>query len=89
MEKASGGESTIRKRYRARCNSESIVIYIHANDHNPLHFHVYYAEHEILIGIAPLEIYARRLLRAQLAKVRDWAAEDQACLALNWVEYQS
>jgi Domain of unknown function (DUF4160) len=37
---------------------DSIQIDVHSNEHPPPHFHAIYAEHEVLVEIRTLEIYA-------------------------------
>jgi hypothetical protein len=69
-------------------NLNGVKIYVYANDHNPPHFHAKYAEHEALLVIQTLEVYAGSLPSNKLKAVRKWAATCQAnllteCIALN------
>jgi hypothetical protein len=48
---------------------DGIRIYIYPRDHNPPHFHAYYAEYEALINIRTLEIIAGDLPTKQLKRV--------------------
>ncbi|ADB37143.1 DUF4160 domain-containing protein [Spirosoma linguale] len=52
---------------------DGIRIYIYPRDHNPPHFHVYYAEYEALIDIRTLEIIAGNLPGKQAKRVQKWA----------------
>lgn len=65
----------------------SIKIYIYSRDHNPPHFHAFYAEYEELIEIKTLEKYAGFLPGKQRRKVIKWAKEKQDFLMRKWYEY--
>ena len=52
---------------------DGVRIYIYPRDHNPPHFHAYYAEYEALINIRTLEVMAGDLPGKQLKRVRKWA----------------
>jgi hypothetical protein len=62
-----------------------VRIYVYTNDHNPPHFHAIYAEHEALIVIQTLEIYAGSLPANKLKAVRKRAATCQADLLFEFV----
>ena len=51
-----------------------IVIRMFYNDHPPPHFHAEYGEHEALIEIESLAVYAGDFPARALALVREWAA---------------
>ena len=55
------------------------------NDHDPPHFHVQHAGHNILITIADIRILRGAISATNLRTVREWALAHQAELALNWV----
>ena len=61
-----------------------IVIRMFYNDHAPPHFHAEYGEHEALVEIESLEVYAGDLPRRALALVREWAALHRDQLRLDW-----
>jgi hypothetical protein len=61
-----------------------IVIYMYFEDHNPPHFHAEYGEHEVLIEIESLQVYAGSLPRKGLGLVLDWAELHQQELRDNW-----
>jgi hypothetical protein len=67
----------------------SITIAIYYNDHPPPHFHAMQAEHEILVEIARLMVFAGSAPAAVQRSVLDWAASHQAELALCWARAQS
>ena len=65
-------------------NFYGITIYMFFVDHNPPHFHVYYAEYEASVGVDG-ELLAGRLPVKQLKLVQAWAAihEDELYEAWN------
>ena len=52
---------------------EGIKILMFANDHNPPHFHVYYASFKAMIEISSLQIIRGGLPNKQYHKVVEWA----------------
>lgn len=65
----------------------SIKIKLYFKDHLPPHFHAQYNEHEVLIEIRTLEIYAGDLPKKQLKTVLEWAEENQGQLMEIWDEF--
>lgn len=63
----------------------NIHINQHYNDHHPPHFHAEQGSDEVLICIADFSVYAGKLRNSHMRDVLDWAKEQQAALALNWV----
>ena len=61
-----------------------IVIRMFYNDHAPPHFHAEYGEHEALIEIESLAVYAGSLPNRALALVREWAALHRNELRQDW-----
>jgi hypothetical protein len=61
-----------------------IVIRMFHNDHVPPHFHAEYGEHEALIEIETLDVYAGSLPARALVLVRDWATAHQEELRFDW-----
>lgn len=59
---------------------------IYFNDHMPPHFHVIYAEHEVLIEIATLEVIKGSLPNKKLKSILGWAEENQGVLQEIWDE---
>lgn len=53
-------------------NIDGIKINIYNGEHRPPHIHAIYNEHEVLITIETLEIYAGYLPRKQMKKVLVW-----------------
>jgi hypothetical protein len=53
-------------------------------EHNPPHFHAFYAEHEALIDIQTLEVIKGKLPRRALVMVLEWANEHRAELMEDW-----
>ena len=61
-----------------------IVIRMYFDDHNPPHFHAFYAEYEAQIGIAPIEMLDGGLPSRAASMVFEWAALHQRDLMENW-----
>ena len=61
-----------------------IVIRMFYNDHAPPHFHGEYGEHEVLIEIETLHVYAGSLPSRALALVHEWATAHQDELRKDW-----
>jgi hypothetical protein len=61
-----------------------IVIRMFYNDHAPPHFHAEYGEHEVLIEIETLNVYAGSLPPRALGLVREWAAAHRDELRKDW-----
>ena len=61
-----------------------IVIRMFYNDHAPPHFHAEYGEHEALIEIESLAVYAGSLPNRALALVREWAPLHRDELRQDW-----
>ena len=53
---------------------EGIKILIFSNDHNPPHFHVYYANYKAMIEISSLKLIKGDLPNKQYQKVAEWAS---------------
>ena len=62
----------------------SIVIKMFADDHNPLHFHAFYAEYEALIEIDGISIFAGRLPPRVVGLVLEWTTIHQQELLDDW-----
>ena len=54
------------------------------NDHPPPHFHVYYAEYEVLIEVSTLGVLRGGLPTKKLKKILAWAEENQEELQEIW-----
>lgn len=67
---------------------DGIRIYIYPRDHNPPHFHAYYAEYEALINIQTLDVMAGDLPSKQLKRVRRWAELVQSELLDEFIRLQ-
>jgi hypothetical protein len=61
-----------------------IVIAMFYNDHEPPHFHARYGNHQALITVDTLEVYAGSLPSRALALVLEWAALHQEELKEDW-----
>ena len=61
-----------------------IIIWMYYNEHNPPHFHAVYREHEILIRIADLSVYAGSLPSRAFGLVMEWAHIHKEALQENW-----
>ena len=58
---------------------KSVKIKLYFRDHLPPHFHACYNEHEVLIEIESLDIYAGSLPQKQLKEVLEWASKKPSC----------
>lgn len=65
---------------------DGIKILLFANDHNPPHFHVYYANYKAMIEISSLEIMRGNLPNKQHHKVVEWAESRQEELLADFVK---
>ena len=61
-----------------------IVVKMFMNDHNPPHFHAFYAEHAALIDINALSPFAGKLPPRAMGLVIEWATGHQQELLDNW-----
>jgi hypothetical protein len=61
-----------------------IDFYLYADDHNPPHVHVFYAEHEVLLVIATGTIYAGSMPRPQLADALGWLQMNRQKVTAEW-----
>lgn len=61
-----------------------IIIRMYWGDHNPPHFHAYFAEHEAEYDIRTLGILKGRLPRRIHLLVEEWAFDHQEELLRNW-----
>lgn len=61
-----------------------IAIAMYYRDHNPPHFHAFYADQEALIDIRTFALLEGRLPPRQLGLTIEWAAKRQQALEQNW-----
>ncbi len=61
-----------------------IIIRMYYDEHNPPHFHAYYAEHEAMISIESLAVLQGRLPKRARALVVEWATEHRQALLDDW-----
>ncbi len=61
-----------------------IIIRMYFKDHNPPHFHAFYADDEALMEINTLGVYAGKLPARALGLVTEWASLHQAELMAAW-----
>ena len=61
-----------------------IIIRLYYDDHNPPHFHAYYAEHEVIINIKTLEILEGSIPKRAKSLVVEWAIEHRQELMEDW-----
>ena len=66
-----------------------VVIKMFWDDHNPPHFHAYYAGEEALIDIHSLSFFAGRLSPRALGLVIEWATLHQRELLDDWRRTES
>lgn len=55
-----------------------IIVRIYNGEHRPAHIHASYNEHEVLIEIETLLIYAGNLPKKQLKQVYNWLEANQS-----------
>jgi hypothetical protein len=65
-----------------------IVIQMYWDDHNPPHFHAFYAGEEALVDISTLALFAGRLSPRALGLVVEWATLHQQELLADWQRAQ-
>lgn len=68
-------------------NIDSIQIKIYFEDHQPPHFHIWYAEFRGIMTIETLSIMQSDIPAKQLKKARDWAEINQQFLRDKWNEF--
>jgi hypothetical protein len=61
-----------------------IVIYMFRGDHNPPHFHAYYAEFEASFEIETGLLLRGRLPRRAFSLVQEWSTIHRQELLANW-----
>jgi hypothetical protein len=61
-----------------------IIIRMFFDDHEPPHFHAYYAEHQAVIDIQQLNLIEGYLPRRALQLVLDWSELHQSELLEDW-----
>jgi hypothetical protein len=61
-----------------------IIIRMYYDDHPPPHFHAFYGDLEMQVGIDPIAILNGRLPRRAVSMVVEWAALHQHDLMENW-----
>jgi len=66
------------------CRFYGIIIKMFFADHHPPHFHALYGEHEAIIEIGSLGLFAGGLPPRALGLVMEWAAIHQNELATLW-----
>lgn len=64
-----------------------IIIYMYVNEHNPLHFHVWYEDYKAIITIEN-GIITGSLPRRALSLVYDWLDLHKDELLQNWIRLQ-
>lgn len=57
--------------------------------HHRAHFHAYYQEHTVVLGIEPVEVISGSLPRRQQRLVEAWAELHQAELIGDWERLQA
>lgn len=63
---------------------DGITLAMYAKDHNPPHFHAYYADDEAIFLIESGEILVGSLPSSKLRQVQAWAAENKTLLQETW-----
>lgn len=61
-----------------------IIIRMYYDEHNPPHFHAYYAEHEAMISIESLTVLKGSLPKRAKALVVEWAFNHREALIDAW-----
>lgn len=70
------------------CRFFGIVIKMYWEDHNPPHFHAYYAGDQALIDIKSLSLFAGSLSPRALGLIIEWATLHQQELLDDWQRAQ-
>ena len=66
---------------------DGIKIEMYFNDHAPPHIHAKYAEHEVLVTIEEVDIYAGSLPGKQLKQVQQYVHSNQEKILARWQQY--
>ncbi|MBD2754267.1 DUF4160 domain-containing protein [Spirosoma validum] len=66
---------------------DGIKLEMYFNDHAPPHVHAKYAEHEVLITIQEIRVYAGYLPAKQLKQVQQYVSTHQNKLLSRWEQY--
>ena len=66
-----------------------IRMYVEAGPHHSKHFHAYYQESSVVVGIEPIAILSGSLPIRQQRFVEAWAEIHQQELLDNWTKLQS
>jgi len=66
-----------------------IVIKMYWDDHNPPHFHAFYANEQALVDINSLSLFAGRLSPRAFGLVMEWATLHQQELLADWHRAQA
>jgi len=66
-----------------------IIIKMFFDDHNPPHFHALYGDHEVLIDINTLAVFAGNITPRALGLVIEWTTLHQDELLIDWQRAQS
>ncbi|MFQ5771203.1 MAG: DUF4160 domain-containing protein [bacterium] len=61
-----------------------IIIKMYFNDHVPPHFHAEYGEHEVLVNLSTLAVFAGKFPPRALGLVMEWASQHQDELKSFW-----
>lgn len=67
---------------------DGIRICLYFYDHNPPHFHAFYAEFEVLVEISTKSVMQGEMPKKQLKKVLDFANHNEEELLEIWNELQ-
>jgi hypothetical protein len=65
---------------------DGIKVAMYYADHEPAHFHVIVADHEIVVSVVDLRIIAGEAPTAIVRRVRTWARRHQRELGLCWAQ---
>ncbi|MEO5375749.1 MAG: DUF4160 domain-containing protein [Alphaproteobacteria bacterium] len=65
---------------------DGIRVCIYADDHPPPHFHILHTGRDVAVRISDLAVIAGSLPRPILRRAIEWAAGNQAQLALRWLQ---
>ncbi len=61
-----------------------IIMMFYRGEHNPPHFHAYYAEEEVAVEIESLRVMEGKMKPRTLAHVMEWAMRHREELLENW-----
>ncbi len=61
-----------------------VRMYFAPKEHPPAHIHAYYNDHEVVVGLSPIEVLEGHFPKRQLRLLLAWCELHQEDLLANW-----